>query len=33
MTLKCILLERSLFVQCLYNDIIAVKVLVVGDLP
>ena len=32
MTLKCVLLERSLFVQGLYNDIISVKVLVVDNL-
>ena len=29
----CVLLERSLSVQCLYNDIIAVEVLVVGNSP
>ena len=35
MTLKCVLLERSLSVQGLTvnNDLLAVEVLVVGDLP
>ena len=32
MMLKCVLLEKSLSVQGLYNDIIAVEVLVVGNL-
>ena len=30
---KNVLLERSLSVQCLYNDIIAVEDLAVGNLP
>ena len=33
MTLKSVLLERSLPVQCLYNDIIVVEVLAVGSSP